>query len=335
MAWLSDPATLCDLPFPSTVYKTPAAFHIFRDEPGDVGTRRFKFMGREVLRTIYGAVEEAQRYEHSADNDSGTVHLYGPLGAGKTNILAALTCLLAQDFKAVLYLPNCSELRTNPVRAMKASLSFALPQNQEEISQIRDDDIPALHDYLMSIEDGSLICIASHLDKFYSSHPKETGRQSKTREMANNILTEFFRDHFLLFTSYSLLSLPAALFDSKRKTISMCEGLSKVCELIHSIRSAILTFRLQEEMRCWWNHHKANLPTLSNENRLEVELMTGRLPLLLQALLHFAGRPYDDIKDEFATSRVLQTVRHGAKGFVESKFEEYKVGSKARRECVT
>ena len=224
--WLSDPATICDLPFPSSTYKSPITFKIFREPPHDA-IRRFKFMGREAIKSTHQAVERAQEHIRHADNGSGIIHLYGPLGAGKAHVLAALSCLLAQESRNVLYLPNCSELGTDPVGVMKGSLSFAFPSDQEDISQIKNGDIEALGDYLTSIEPGALICIANQLDELY---PGGMGFKSGAELRVQSMLTTLFGKHALLYTSYSVTSLPVTLqSESADQLISMVGGLSKVC----------------------------------------------------------------------------------------------------------
>lgn len=96
----------------------------------------------------------------------------------------------------------------------------------------------------------------------------------------------------------------------------------------------ILRTRLQDEMNCWWNHHSDSLPVLTVEDKQEIEYMTGKLPLLLKELLRFKGRMYDEIKGDLLSNGILQTIRHGAKGFTERKLGEFRRDYDAHKKCV-
>jgi len=50
------------------------------------------------------------------------------------------------------------------------------------------------------------------------------------------------------------------------------------------------------EMEQWWKHYSSSLPSprLEEEQRLLVESLTGRIPLLLRALFQFEGKPFNE-----------------------------------------
>jgi len=50
---------------------------------------------------------------------------HGVLGAGKSHLLAALTCLLMREGEIVVYIPDCSDLLGNPVGYFRTALEFA------------------------------------------------------------------------------------------------------------------------------------------------------------------------------------------------------------------
>src|SRR4051812_31589946 len=62
-------------------------------------------------------------------------------------------------------------------------------------------------------------------------------------------------------------------------------------------------------MKQWWKHYSCSLPSprLEEDQRLLVESLTGRLPLLLRALFQFAGKPFNE--REFLASTEIAKVR--------------------------
>ncbi len=54
-------------------------------------------------------------------------------------------------------------------------------------------------------------------------------------------------------------------------------------------------------MEQWWDHHKNKVPKFNNnEEKVEVEDLTGCIPLLLRPLLFFDHQ--DFVRDSFRTS---------------------------------
>src|SRR6266487_4461772 len=61
-------------------------------------------------------------------------------------------------------------------------------------------------------------------------------------------------------------------------------------------------------MEQWWKHYSCSLPSprLEEDQRLLVESLTGRIPLLLHGLSQFEGKPFDE--RQFLASRDIAKV---------------------------
>ncbi|KAF8450160.1 hypothetical protein BGX38DRAFT_511381 [Terfezia claveryi] len=81
--------------------------------------RHFEFYGQELSRNLYDAAKSmyflrTRRY-----------FLHGTLGAGKSHLLAALTCVLRKEGMRVVYLPDCRGLLDNPFQYLRHALRLA------------------------------------------------------------------------------------------------------------------------------------------------------------------------------------------------------------------
>jgi hypothetical protein len=73
-------------------------------------------------------------------------------------------------------------------------------------------------------------------------------------------------------------------------------------------------------MEQWWHHHMDKLPKFENdEERVEVEELTGRIPLLLRPLLRFGQRKYRAVERRFLSCPEIDAVRKNIMEFSESK----------------
>jgi hypothetical protein len=57
-------------------------------------------------------------------------------------------------------------------------------------------------------------------------------------------------------------------------------------------------------MAGWWKEHESSLPILTHDNKVELEDITGCVPLLLKGLLEkgYKGKPYSEMKEDFLGS---------------------------------
>ena len=72
-------------------------------------------------------------------------------------------------------------------------------------------------------------------------------------------------------------------------------------------------------MQEWWKHHESRLPIVDENEKIYIEDITGRSPLLLRALLGQNGKQFKDIKHEFLESESLKFVPTQVEKFVRDK----------------
>ena len=73
-------------------------------------------------------------------------------------------------------------------------------------------------------------------------------------------------------------------------------------------------------MKQWWHHYQDKLPKFENdEERVEVEELTGCIPLLLRPLLQFCQQKYRAVERDFWACPEIEAVRRNIEQFSESK----------------
>lgn len=80
-------------------------------------------MGRASFAEVFG------HYKKFLDgrDDTRKLALIGPVGTGRSSLLAAFACLLSRLGKHVVFIPNCSLLQRDFIYIMKPALYFAIP----------------------------------------------------------------------------------------------------------------------------------------------------------------------------------------------------------------
>ena len=119
-----DAATCQELPFPF-LGEAPTRFKLDQDS-------RFSFYGREKFREVYLAVK-SMGYQQTR-----MYFFHGTLGAGKSHLLAAPTCLLIREGAKVVYLPDCRALLRNSLEYLRTALRLTFDED-EDASEALDD----------------------------------------------------------------------------------------------------------------------------------------------------------------------------------------------------
>lgn len=228
-ARLSNPETFIDLPYPSTTFRPPARFSTFRDK---TGITRFTFMGREIFRELYDAVDNFFTDPQFGGNNRSTIHFNGLAGVGKSHILAALASLLLRQKKTVLYIPSCEILVRDPIWHFKEFASLAFPDPQEEISLFENKD--DILDFVKGLDSGTVVCIADRLDVL-EDKPQDSYALREKKAIASEIIERISETHLLVFnespdpTQYPVPSNVDSEEDTSNITISIYDGLTEVC----------------------------------------------------------------------------------------------------------
>ena len=189
--------------------------------------RYFEFYGRKLFGKLYDATKsmhflKTRRYA-----------LHGTLGAGKSHLLAALTCVLRKEGMRVVYLPDCRGLLDNPFRYLRHALRLAFfdtleiqefliaSERIEDLRKFCNDAASAQHRILFIIDQVNALDPQDEARDRYSNEGKRF-----VRAMLENITVE----HLKLTSSTG--NYMHAAHDTHRqsneKRISMYGGLSKV-----------------------------------------------------------------------------------------------------------
>jgi len=94
----------------------------------------FKYMGRERFSELWTKVDSFER-----GFSFSKLFLNGTMGAGKSHMLAALTCLLFRLGRRPVYIPDCRQLCRDPLPYIQSALlcAFADPSSALQRNEIR------------------------------------------------------------------------------------------------------------------------------------------------------------------------------------------------------
>ncbi|KAI5783170.1 hypothetical protein DFH27DRAFT_276400 [Peziza echinospora] len=90
----------------------------------------FVYYGRSKLQVIYQVAMEMRVY--------GLIKYFlcGPLGIGKSHLIAALPCLLIRSGKKVAFLPDCRALVKAPLHCLLFALQFTFHGHPQELAEL-------------------------------------------------------------------------------------------------------------------------------------------------------------------------------------------------------
>ncbi|KAF8462175.1 hypothetical protein BDZ91DRAFT_850755 [Kalaharituber pfeilii] len=286
---LSQPGASFALPFPYPGV-VPERFHL-----GQEG--QFEFFGRHKFAELYKVVKDMNPRQRKR------VHFHGTLGAGKSHLLAALVCLLRKEGAPVVYLPDCYELLTSePPELYLITALFASFWNDTDLSE----EVTELFNAVLSREynhdrlewDILVFCnLAAQLKKTIlfvvdqanalDDSPDDrigTEKKQKVRKLLDGISSNHLK------ISSSTANYHAAKHDEFRATsetrLTLYKGLD------------------DDEIKTWWKacEQKLDIPRLSEEQRVSLEHLTGRMPLLLRAFT----RLYNNLIDNVSSNATLE-----------------------------
>lgn len=130
---LSSPESYISLPFP---YAGPALPSRFKFEYEDVTT--YKYMGREIFSQLFDVLTSILQGGNLMD-----LWVFGPIGYGKSHLLATMTYLLTAQGYRVIYLPDCRFCEKDPFCYVQTAMFFAWgddPVKLGQIKQLRSQD---------------------------------------------------------------------------------------------------------------------------------------------------------------------------------------------------
>ncbi|KAI5792571.1 hypothetical protein DFH27DRAFT_654987 [Peziza echinospora] len=282
---LSQPGFSCRLPFPY-IGAVPERFHL------DQGSQ-FEYFGRHRFAELYKIAKQMN------PRQGKRVHLYGTLGSGKSHLLAALVCMLRKEGLRVVYLPDCYELLiSNPpgwyvLKALYATFRhdvdlghYVFALNQERLSgdpTRLEQKILAFCNIAADLGKPIIFIVdqANALDDSTEGHDRVSNdKKSSVRALLDGMSAEHMK------ISSSTANYLVAKHDQFRATSETRMTLDGGLD--------------DEEMNAWWKHYETELEIQQEpDRRLSLERISGRLPLLLQALTEVTK------KHEFVTVQQL------------------------------
>jgi len=201
-------------------------FDMKRENEGD--TLRFEYMGRELLKALWEAVEDFRTGVTSTH-----VFLQGTMGCGKSHMLAAFTCLLSRIGMRPVYIPDCRDMLMDPLPYIQSALLCAFADASSSSHRVMIRSFQSLDDALEFYRTLGSTCLYFIIDQ-KNALDHEDPNTDMVSNAEKDVLSEFLRkitiDHFSI-TSASASYRTAQRIARKQSGevgMSMMGGLSAV-----------------------------------------------------------------------------------------------------------
>lgn len=206
---LATPSCLTSLPFLWLEPDAPERIQLTRHING---CSTFEFMGRskmtELLSTIRGLRTALPQYASTTHPEAHFMKLliYGTPGWGKSYMMAAAAVILRRDFfdqqtpLRVVYLPDCGQLREDPINYMKTALLLAFAENLSFMKQIHlCSTVEQLITFCQTIPktNSYLLFLADQTNKLTAKNTDPVKKQEK-KDVADSLLHRASFRHFLI-----------------------------------------------------------------------------------------------------------------------------------------
>jgi hypothetical protein len=158
-------------------------------------------MGREMFRQLRESVE---RFEDQFDYHK--LYLYGTIGYGKSHMLAALACLLMQEGKRVVFLPDCRAMMQEGFgRYLSAGLLLCFgdsPSRQQEITECGDDP-DKLDEFCHQLSSRKVFIyfIIDQINAFDSEHANEDDVEDEVKSDVQKRITKIASRHYGIWSA--------------------------------------------------------------------------------------------------------------------------------------
>ncbi|KAJ7226286.1 hypothetical protein C8J57DRAFT_205606 [Mycena rebaudengoi] len=297
---LSAPGVWLTLPFPFifTAAGLPYdrfAFHAVRDQH-QTRIHTFDWMGREVFPHLIEAVTRLR------DADPSAAFLQGPIGVGKSHLLAALVIFLRRQGHVVVYVPHCRDLVHSPIAYMAAALlcTFNGPSSEDE------DRRRAIRS-LTSTQEIETWCKRQSDDGifFYFVIDQLDGLEAEKMGMAPPSRCDAVKSFLLsLYSHCKNVCVTSASANGQHEYSYSLLG--------HGQREAVLNLKLtltEAECQSWFAKFKPRLPTFEAEELEWFHDHVGRIFLFYSSLMGHSDIAFSDAWPEIRDAPVLQAAR--------------------------
>ncbi|KAL1916623.1 uncharacterized protein VTP21DRAFT_5327 [Calcarisporiella thermophila] len=291
----SDPSKLIKLPFPFLGLLPVDRFNITDG--------CFIYMGREGFARVLAEIENFRDPSYY-----NRLYVYGSIGYGKSHILAAMACLLFQQGKRVVYLPDCRAMAQNFLRYLKEALLLTFGDSESyQLEILKCDTTEKINAFCDEIFDRDSIRLYFIIDQLNALDHELVNRDNICNTIKSSIqvcLDQIMYSHYAI-KSASANFQSAIHMEQKQlseKKIALLGGLTKA------------------EMQEWWKLYSDCLPNINQTEKEFIEDITGRTPLFLRALLRLeSNRDFKDIKSNFLNSQELLNIPSQVVAFAEQK----------------
>jgi len=232
----SNPEKIINIPFPYLGTTSPVErFAIKSDES-------FDYMGREGFAQVLAVIESLK-----IPNGFRKFHIYGSIGYGKSHILAAMACLLFQQGKRVVYLPDCRAMAEDFLEYFKRSLLTTFGDSEHiQLEILGCNSVDAIMSFCKRIALADDIYLYFIIDQLNALDYDETQKDKLTndkRKFTQNAIDIITSVHFAI-TSASA-NYQAALHMQEKQTseikVSLFGGLTEVWNFFVKLRLVIFT----------------------------------------------------------------------------------------------
>ncbi|KAJ7037510.1 hypothetical protein C8F04DRAFT_413787 [Mycena alexandri] len=291
------------LPFPFCYPVLPHDRFDFENARSDTNDPylHFDWMGREVFPLLVDAVASLT----TDGTGSSAAFLEGPIGVGKSHLLAALALLLRRQGKVVVYIPHCGDLLQSPVHYMAAALLCAFPGTGPE-DKARRSELR----YLKSTAEIVDWCRTQSAQRGVQFHFLVD--QLNGLEAANSGMTPVRQCEAV---KSFLLQLYVDNICVRSSSANDQHGLG-----IHGRgqREEMLSFSqtlTEAECSSWLNRFSHRLPTFEPHELQWFHEFTGHVFLYYSALLQHPRIPFTEAWDQIQHGGVLENARQNVQEF--------------------
>ncbi|KAJ7785718.1 hypothetical protein B0H16DRAFT_1487735 [Mycena metata] len=260
----------------------------------------FDWMGREVFPLLVNAVARLK----TDGMGPSAAFLGGPIGVGKSHLLAALALFLRRQGKTVVYIPHCGDLLQSPIRYVVAALLCAFSgaglDNKTRRNELR---------YLKSSEEIIHWCESQTqrgvqfyfiVDQLNGLEPANSGMTPVRQcEAVKSFLLDLYLNNICIRSSSS-------------------SDQDAVGTHARGQREVMLTFNqtlTEAECVSWLNRFSQRLPTFEPRELEWFHDFTGRIFMFYSPLLQHPDVPFAEIWNQLQNEVVFETARRNVQQF--------------------
>lgn len=222
----SNPGKIMTIPFPYLGPIVPTErFSLTTD-------KSFHYMGREKFAEALTMINSFE-----IPNGDKVLYIYGSIGYGKSHILAAMACLLIQQGKRVVYLPDCRAMLADFLSYLQAGLLLAFGDSKHYQRRIqgfkRRTDIIDFCKHI-SMRNIRLYFIVDQLNALDEEHSNDDINANLKKNSTIDSLGKIVYNHFVIKSASA--NHKSAIHMMEKQTnelkISLFGGLTKVWKFL-------------------------------------------------------------------------------------------------------